>query len=220
MCARIRSEEQHEDSPFPAHASCVDCVRLCTPLLAITASSVHSTRHRNWGVSTILSSTYRELYAKICPLAATLAYMNWMQHTITQCTPYCTEEVVLLEKGLSPFRISTLIFRQYSERIFIAKAKHEIHIRVLCISKSGHFCCCHCSCYRYYCPSMVTALQLSALSRTLSAESPLNDKNNTMRHESKNVIWKRWKNDSFCSKSSHNNVLKYCTRALNRPVYT
>jgi hypothetical protein len=33
------------------------------------------------------------------------------------------------------------------------------------------------SCHRYYCPSLITALKLSELSRSLSAETPTNDQN-------------------------------------------
>jgi hypothetical protein len=71
---------------------------------------------------------------------------------------------------LSLVQISTMMFPQCSERISIAETTHELHICILRISKFRHFCCCHCSCYRYYCPSLITALQLSVLPRTLSAE--------------------------------------------------
>jgi hypothetical protein len=49
------------------------------------------------------------------------------------------------------------------------------------------------TCYRYFHQSMVTAFQLSVLSRTLSVESLSNHHNNTHRHQHKNVeIRKRW----------------------------
>jgi hypothetical protein len=31
----------------------------------------------------------------------------------------------------------------------------NVHICALCISKCKHFCCCHCSCYQYYRPSLI-----------------------------------------------------------------
>jgi hypothetical protein len=33
---------------------------------------------------------------------------------------------------------------------------HEMHICTLRINTCRHYCCCHCSCYRYYCPSLIT----------------------------------------------------------------
>jgi hypothetical protein len=39
--------------------------------------------------------------------------------------------------------------------------------------------------YWYYCPTLITALKLSVLSQTLSAELPSNHQNNIKRHESK-----------------------------------
>jgi hypothetical protein len=78
----------------------------------------------------------------------------------------------------------------------------------------------HCTCYRYYCPSLKTALQLSVLPRTISAES--ND-HNAKLHQRKNMSFgnsgesggKKSCSD-FCDLP--NNLLKYCTRALCHPV--
>jgi hypothetical protein len=47
------------------------------------------------------------------------------------------------------------------------------------------------TCYRYYCPSVITALKLSVLPRTLSGKPPSNDHNNTKRHEGKNVVTRK-----------------------------
>jgi hypothetical protein len=89
---------------------------------------------------------------------------------------------------LSPIRISTLIFPLCSGRISIAKTIHEMRICTLRISKSRHFCCCHRPCYRCYCQSLTTALQLSVLARNLSAEPSSNDHSNTKRRRRKNVV--------------------------------
>jgi hypothetical protein len=53
-----------------------------------------------------------------------------------------------------------LIFLQCSERISTARTLHEIYIYKLRISKSLIFCCCHCSCYRYYCSSLTAIFHL------------------------------------------------------------
>jgi hypothetical protein len=50
---------------------------------------------------------------------------------------------------------------------------------------------CH-TCYRCYCPSQLTVLQLSLLPRTLNVESSSNTHSNTEWHQCKNVTWKWW----------------------------
>jgi hypothetical protein len=67
-------------------------------------------------------------------------------------------------------------FPQCNDRISVSKTVHEMHIRIH-VSESMHLCCGHCSCYRYYCPSLITALQQSALPGTLCTEAPLNNDN-------------------------------------------
>jgi hypothetical protein len=122
-------------------------------------------------------------------------------------------------------RILTLKFPQCSKRISIAKTIHKMHICILCISKYRHFCCYHCSYNRYYCLSLTTLLQLSVLPWTLSAEPLWNDENNTNWHQCKNVV--TWKLRQIWKKHVHfllqmippNNLIKYCTRVLNHPVY-
>jgi hypothetical protein len=47
------------------------------------------------------------------------------------------------------------------------------------------------TCYRYYRPSLITALQLSVLLQTFSAEPPSNDYNNTKGHQCKNVATRK-----------------------------
>jgi hypothetical protein len=121
-------------------------------------------------------------------------YMKSIHFILTQITMRRFKYTLV---RLSPIWISTLIFPQCSERISIAKTIHEMHINILRIYKSRHFCCWYCSCYRYYCPSLLTALQLSVLSRTHTAEPTTNDHNNTKRHQRKNVVtrkrWRIWK---------------------------
>jgi hypothetical protein len=55
-------------------------------------------------------------------------------------------------------------------RISTTKTINKMHICIHHISKSMHFCCCHCTCYQYYCPSLINALQLFVLPWTLSAK--------------------------------------------------
>jgi hypothetical protein len=101
-----------------------------------------------------------------------------------------------------------------------------MHICILCISKFKHIYCRHCACYWYYCLSPVTALPLSVLWWTLWAEPPSNNHSNSKQHQSKNFVvilklWQMWKKLFTFSAPNyvHNNVLKFCTRDLNHPVY-
>jgi hypothetical protein len=95
----------------------------------------------------------------------------------------------------------------------------------LWISKSRHFCCCHCSCYRYYCPSLITVLHY-LLPWFLSAEPLWNDHSNTRHNCIYAKLWNRGgsekKKKLFTFSASNDllkNILKYCTRTLNRSVH-
>jgi hypothetical protein len=65
------------------------------------------------------------------------------------------------------------------------------------------------------CPSLITALQLSVLPRTISAEPPSDDHNNIKQHKRRNVVTPKrrriWKKYIFCSKRFPQQPLKYCT---------
>jgi hypothetical protein len=55
------------------------------------------------------------------------------------------------------------------------------------------------TCYRHYCPSLITEILLSVLPRTVSAELPLNYYKNTKRHQRKDVVARKslriWKKE-------------------------
>jgi len=99
------------------------------------------------------------------PHIASSASSKYLRHE-GDCFSQITKHAFKYTSVRSPVRISILILPECSERISIAKTTHEIHIRILHISKSRHSCRCHCSCYRDYCPSLITALQLFVLLRT------------------------------------------------------
>jgi hypothetical protein len=67
-----------------------------------------------------------------------------------------------------------------------------MHICILRFSNARHFCFCHRSCYRYYCPSLITALKPPVLPRTLCAEPSLNDGNNNSDIDKTSLTRKRW----------------------------
>jgi hypothetical protein len=64
---------------------------------------------------------------------------------------------------------------QCGERISVTQTIHEIHNCILLFTKSGNFCV---TTVPVTGPSLITALQLCVLPRTLSAELPLNYNNN------------------------------------------
>jgi hypothetical protein len=47
------------------------------------------------------------------------------------------------------------------------------------------------TCYRYYCPSLLTVLQLYVIPRTLSTESASNDYSNRKRHHCRNHVTRK-----------------------------
>jgi hypothetical protein len=83
-------------------------------------------------------------------------------------------------------------------------------------------------CYRGCSPSLITAPKLPPLPRTHSAEPPSDDHSHTKRHQRKNGFtrkrWRNWggerkKNTFFAPCYLPNNLVTYCTTALNHPVY-
>jgi hypothetical protein len=80
------------------------------------------------------------------------------------------------------------------------------------------------TCYRYYCRSLLTVLQLSVHLRTLNKEYSSNDHNNAYRHSCRNVVtgkrWRTWKKlfPFSAPNDLSNSPRKYCTIPLNHPV--
>jgi hypothetical protein len=54
---------------------------------------------------------------------------------------------------LSPIRISMLTFN--AGKVSIAKTVHDVHVCILCVSKSSRIFCCYRSCYRQCCPRVI-----------------------------------------------------------------
>jgi hypothetical protein len=186
-------------------------LRHCTSVPACTTSSVHNTRHRNWGVSMVLCSTHRgncrlrflSSAATTCTVCAwnttisrtvrhaglwesrSVAEEIWRllvdglsdtisSLSVTLCLPWAASnaswECLFLSDYDASFkytstklfsiRISMLTSPEYSEGISVGK-KHTncISAHSALVNTSIFYCCRYC--YRYYCQSLITALQLS-----------------------------------------------------------
>jgi hypothetical protein len=115
-------------------------------------------------------------------------------------------------------------YLQWKKETLPFVAVSSLHFRLLLSENFSN--CVVGTCYRYYCPSLLSVLQLSVLPLTISTEFPTNHHSNTERHQRKSAVTqKRWRirKESYLNFWCHQLIsprfLAYCTRALSHPVY-
>jgi hypothetical protein len=157
------------------------------------------------------------------------------QHTTSSVTSTCTQRDSTsffsftirrfkhTSVRLPPIGIWTPINCRCNEKISVAKTIHEMHIRIFCIRKSGHFCRRHSYCQCQYCPNPITALDclyFHTLSIVWTCQNTTYNTTTTWKMSSLGNGEESEKKKSFTFSALNNfpnNFLTYCTRALNHP---